>query len=109
MGAIPTADEIIWSHAVNIEVCTGNQIEDNRNRFSSHAVTIDSFKPVKKRMPTVVSTIHNVFANRLTSKDDSVYEGSEDDGDHGAGRALLNTFQENGGGGVAFVRLQKKK
>ena len=60
------------------------------------------------RMPTVVSTIHNVFANRLTSKDDSVYEGSEDDGGHGAGRALLNTFQENGRGGVAFVRLQKK-
>ena len=59
------------------------------------------------RMPTVVSTIHNVFANRLTSKDDSVYEGSEDGGGHGAGRALLNTFQENGGGGVAFVRLQK--
>ena len=102
MGAIPTADEIISSDAVNTEVCTGNQIEDNGNRFSSHAVTVDSFKAVRKslidvmRLPTVASASHNVFAYRFTSKDGSVHEGSEDDGEHGAGRALLNTFQENG-------------
>ena len=31
MGAIPTADEIISSDALNTDVCTGNQIEHNGN------------------------------------------------------------------------------
>ena len=102
MGAIPTADELISSDAVNTEVCTGNQIEDNSNRFSTHAVTVVSFRAVRKslidimRLPTVASASHNVFGYRFPSKDGSLHEGSEDDGEHSAGRALLNSFQENG-------------
>ena len=38
------------SDAVNTEVCTGNQIEENCNLFSSDDVTIDSFKVVRKSL-----------------------------------------------------------
>ena len=48
------------------------------------------------RMPTVASASHNGFAYRFTSRNGFVHEGSEDDGENGAGRALLNEFQENG-------------
>ena len=90
MGTIPTADEIILSDAVNTEVCTGNQIEDNGNRISSHAVTVDSFKAVRKslidvmRLPTFASASHNVYAIRFTSMNGSVHEGSEEVSEEGS-------------------------
>lgn len=43
----------------------------------------------------MVSASHNVLAYRFTGKDGTLHEGSDDDGEHGAGRALLNTFDEN--------------
>lgn len=83
---------------INIEVCTGIQIEDNGNKFSSHIVTVESH-----RLPMVASASHNVFAYCFTSKDCSVHEGSENAVEHDAGRALQKTFQENGAQNTLMV------
>lgn len=98
----PTAEEVISGDSVNIPVCSGNQVEDNGNQFSSHAITVDTYRKVREsvieilRLPNVVSASHNVLVYRFTSKDGTIHEGSDDDGEYGAGRALLSTFDENG-------------
>eukprot|EP00105_Crassostrea_gigas_P021833 XP_011441123.1 PREDICTED: protein IMPACT homolog [Crassostrea gigas] len=98
----PTAEEVISGKSVNIPVCSGNQVEDNGNRFSSHAITVESYRKVREsvieilRLPNVVSASHNVLAYRFASKDGTIHEGSDNDGEYGAGRALLSTFDENG-------------
>lgn len=50
-------------------------------------------------VPTVSSASHNVFVYRFKSNDRTNHEGAEDDGEHGAGRALLrsltNTTDQN--------------
>uniref|UniRef100_K1Q9T4 Uncharacterized protein n=1 Tax=Magallana gigas TaxID=29159 RepID=K1Q9T4_MAGGI len=65
-------------------------MEDNGNRFASHATTVDSFKKVREslveimRIPTISSASHNVIANCFVSKDGIQHEESDDDGEHGA-------------------------
>lgn len=44
---------------------------------------------------TISSASHNIFAYRFTSPDGSTYEGSDDDGEFGAGRELLKTLIDN--------------
>uniref|UniRef100_K1QI45 IMPACT-like protein n=1 Tax=Magallana gigas TaxID=29159 RepID=K1QI45_MAGGI len=99
---IGTGEEVIAGDSVNIPVCSDNQVEDNGNRFSSHAITVDSYRKVREsvieilRLPNVVSASHNVIAYRFTSKDGTIHDGSDDGGEYGAGRALLSTFDEHG-------------
>ncbi|XP_065943272.1 uncharacterized protein [Magallana gigas] len=87
---------------MKLSVSAGNHMEDNGNRFASHATTVDSFKKVRKslveimRIPTISSASHNMIAYRFVSKDGIQHEGSDDDGEHGAGRALLRTMCDNG-------------
>lgn len=91
MGTRPTADEVVSGDTVKLSVSACNQIEDNGNRFTSHATTVDSFKKVREslveimRIPTISSASHNVIAYRFVSKDGIQHKGSDDDGEHGAG------------------------
>lgn len=101
LGSRPTADEIITEDEVNITVNPGKSVEDNGNRFIGHAVSVESFKQVRKsivevmRINTISSASHNIYAYRFTSPDGSTHEGSDDDGEFGAGRALLKTLIDN--------------
>lgn len=101
LGSRPTADEIITDDEVNITVNPGKSVEDNGNRFIGHAVSVESFKQVRKsivevmRINTISSASHNIYAYRFTSPDGSTHEGSDDDGEFGAGRALLKTLIDN--------------
>ncbi|XP_062588958.1 uncharacterized protein LOC134250618, partial [Saccostrea cucullata] len=96
VGPLPTADEVIRNDVVNTAVSTGKSIEDNGNRFIAHATQVDSYKQIKKslvdimRVETVPSASHNIYAYRFSRSDGVVHEGSNDDGEHGAGRLLLN-------------------
>ena len=62
---------------------------------------MDSFKTVRKslleimRLDSIPSASHNVYAYRFTSTDGTTHKGSDDDGEHGAGRSLLNTLRDN--------------
>lgn len=47
------------------------------------------------RINTISSASHNIYAYRFTSPDGSTHEGSDDDGEFGAGRALLKTLIDN--------------
>ena len=47
------------------------------------------------RTDTVASASHNIYAYRFTSQDGSIHEGSDDDGEHGAGRSLLKAMADN--------------
>ncbi|XP_062588471.1 protein IMPACT homolog [Saccostrea cucullata] len=101
VGSLPTADEVISSDAVKITVNPGKSIEDNGNRFMAHSTQVDSYKQIKRslveimRIETVPSASHNVYAYRFTSSDGIIHEGSNDDGEHGAGRLLLKMLAEN--------------
>ncbi|XP_062569456.1 uncharacterized protein LOC134231515 [Saccostrea cucullata] len=101
VGPLPTADEVITDDVVNTAVSTGKSIEDNGNRFIAHATQVDSYKQIKKslvdimRVETVPSASHNIYAYRFSSSDGVVHEGSNDDGEHGAGRLLLKTLADN--------------
>lgn len=48
------------------------------------------------RLPTISSASHNVYAYRFAGSDGTVHDGSEDDGEHGAGRTLLSAMNDNG-------------
>ncbi|XP_062606209.1 uncharacterized protein LOC134268022 [Saccostrea cucullata] len=101
VGSLPTADEVISSDVVKITVNPGKSIEDNGNRFMAHSTQVDSYKQIKRslveimRIETVPSASHNVYAYRFTSSDGIIHEGSNDDGEHGAGRLLLKMLAEN--------------
>ncbi|XP_061179339.1 uncharacterized protein LOC133187963 [Saccostrea echinata] len=101
VGSLPTADEVITSDAVKITVNPGKSIEDNGNRFMAHSTQVNSYKQIKRslveimRIETVPSASHNVYAYRFTSSDGIIHEGSNDDGEHGAGRLLLKLLAEN--------------
>lgn len=101
-GTRPTAEEVISGDQVRITVNKGKHIEDNQNRFESHATAVNSYKQVKEslieilRLPTISSASHNVYAYRFAGSDGMVHEGSEDDGEHGAGRTLLSAMNDNG-------------
>lgn len=101
-GTRPTAEEVISGDQVKITVNKGKHIEDNQNRFESHATAVNSYKQVKEslieilRLPTISSASHNVYAYRFAGSDGMVHEGSEDDGEHGAGRTLLSAMNDNG-------------
>uniref|UniRef100_K1Q8I3 Impact N-terminal domain-containing protein n=1 Tax=Magallana gigas TaxID=29159 RepID=K1Q8I3_MAGGI len=96
MGTRPTADEVISGDTMKLSVSAGDQMEDNGNRFASHAPTVDSFKKVREslveilRIPTISSASHNVIAYRFVSF--LQHEGSDDDGEHVAGRAMQRTI-----------------
>lgn len=51
-----------WNHFkrhsqyINTEACSGIQVEDNGNQFSSHVVTVDSFRVVRKSLIRLVTT-----------------------------------------------------
>ena len=101
LGQRLTADEVISGDEIKTTVSSGKQIEDNGNRFTAHATTAESFKQVRgalidiMRVSTVSSASHNVYAYRFISSDGTVHEGSDDDGEHGAGRALLNSLKDS--------------
>lgn len=101
VGPLPTADEVISNEPVKMSISIGNTIEDNGNRFASYASTADSFRQVRMslinimRQQCVSSASHNIYAYRFKSSDGTTHEGSEDDGEVGAGRALLRTLTEN--------------
>ncbi|XP_061185252.1 protein IMPACT homolog [Saccostrea echinata] len=101
VGSLPTADEVITSDAVKITVNPGKSIEDKGNLFMAHSTQVDSYKQIKRSLEeimhveTVPSASHNVYAYRFTSSDGKIHEGSNDDGQHGAGRLLLKLLAEN--------------
>ena len=101
VGSLPTADEVITSDTVNIDVGVGKAIEDNGNRFVGHSAHVDSYKQIKRslveimRIDTLPSASHNIYAYRFTSNDGTQHEGSNDDGEHGAGRSLLKSLADN--------------
>ena len=96
VGSRPTAEEIITTDEVKTAVHSGKSIE-----FIGHSVPADSFKQVRRSMvdimrtDTVASASHNIYAYRFTSQDGSIHEGSDDDGEHGAGRSLLKAMTDN--------------
>ncbi|XP_056014725.1 protein IMPACT-B-like [Ostrea edulis] len=81
------------------EIHQGKQIEDNENRFTSRTTKVSSVKQVNQslrdifRIPKVLSATHNIYAYIFTNADGVVHEGSDDDGEHGAGRALLQELK----------------
>lgn len=87
---------------MKLSVSAGNHIEDNGNRFTTHATTVDLFKKVREslveimRIRIISSASHNVISYRFVSKDKIQNEGSDDNGEYGAGRALLRTMCDNG-------------
>lgn len=101
LGSRPTAEDIITDDEVSITVNQGKSIEDNGNRFIGHAVPVESLKQVRRsivevmRINNITSASHNIYAYRFTSPDGSTHEGSDDDGEFGAGRALLKTLSDN--------------
>ncbi|XP_048727016.2 protein IMPACT-B-like [Ostrea edulis] len=82
------------------EIHQGKQIEDNGNRFTSHATKVSSVKQVNQvlrdifRISKVSSATHNIYAYIFTNEDGVMHEGSDDDGEHGAGRALLQKLKD---------------
>lgn len=101
LGQRPSADEVISGEEIKSPISAGKQIEDNGNRFTAHATPTESLKQVRgalidiMRVPTVSSASHNVFAYRFKSNDGTIHEGADDDGEHGAGRALLRSLVDN--------------
>eukprot|EP00105_Crassostrea_gigas_P019444 XP_011437934.1 PREDICTED: protein IMPACT homolog [Crassostrea gigas] len=101
-GTRPTGEEVILGNQVKIPVNKGKQIEDNQNRFESHATAVNSYKEAKKslieipRLQTISSASHNVYAYWFAGSDGMVHDGSEDDGEHGAERTLLSAMNDNG-------------
>ena len=101
--ARPKACDILenFNDKSQTEIYQGKQIEDNGNRFSSHACSVSSVKQVNQglreilRMPKVSSATHNVYAYIFTNADGVIHEGSDDDGEHGAGRALLQELKDH--------------
>lgn len=47
------------------------------------------------RSDSISSASHNIFAFRFTGSDGTTHDGSEDDGEHGAGRLLLKALIDN--------------
>jgi putative IMPACT (imprinted ancient) family translation regulator len=101
VGSRPKADEVITSDQVKVSITSGKSIEDNGNRFLAHSTPVDSFKTARKsileimRLDSTPSASHNIYAYRFTSTDGATDKGSDDDGEHGAGRSLLNTLRDN--------------
>lgn len=101
LGPRPTADEVITGEEVKTVFSTGNCVEDNGNRFTGHATSAVSYKQVRRslvevmRLDGVPSATHNVYAYRFEGQDGAINEGSNDDGEHGAGRQLLRTLVDN--------------
>lgn len=101
IGSRPTAEEIINGEEVKIAITAGKTTEDNGNRFAAHAVPVDSYKQVRRslvevmRSDSISSASHNIFAFRFTGSDGTTHDGSEDDGEHGAGRLLLKALIDN--------------
>lgn len=99
-GTRPTAEEVISGYQVKITVNKGKHIEDNQNRFESHATPVNSYKQVNEslieilRLPTISSASH-VYAYRFAGNDGTVHEGFDDDGEQGAGRTLRHERQWN--------------
>ncbi|XP_048743265.2 protein IMPACT homolog [Ostrea edulis] len=93
-------DEVITPYEVNVSISSGKSIKDNRNRFLAHSTSVDSFKSVRKsllevmRLDSIPSASHNIYAYRFTSND-GITRWSDDDGEHGTGRALLVTQKYN--------------
>ena len=91
------------------EIHQGKQIEDNGNRFSSHATKVSSVKQVNQalrdifKIPKVSSATHNVYAYIFTNAEGVVHEGSDDDVEHDAGRALLQEMKEQNVSNCAVV------
>lgn len=101
LGSRPTADEIITDDGVNTTVNPCKYVEDNRNRFFGHALSVESFKQVRKSIVevmcsnTISSASHIIYAYRVTNPDGSTHEGSDGDGKFGAGQVLLKTLIDN--------------
>ena len=101
LGPRPTADEVISGEEVKTVFSAGNSVEDNGNRFTGHATDATSYKQVRRslvevmRLEGVPSATHNVYAYRFEGQDGAIHEGSNDDGEHGAGRQLLRTLVDN--------------
>lgn len=47
------------------------------------------------RVPTVSSASYTVFVYRFKSNDGIIHDGGNDDGEHGAGGALLRSLIDN--------------
>ncbi|XP_061178529.1 protein IMPACT homolog [Saccostrea echinata] len=101
IGSRPMADEIISGEEVKIAISTGKTTEDNGNRFAAHSTPVDSYKQVRRSLVEVMRTentasaSHNIYAFRFSTSDGTAHEGSEDDGEHGAGRMLLKALADN--------------
>ena len=100
-GGRPQAAEILVPDEDTKDFACGDIVEDNGNRFEARAVEINTHRDVKKsvtnllRLPNVSSATHNVYAYRFVNQDGVVQEGSEDDDEYGAGRALLRMLRDN--------------
>lgn len=92
---------MITNEPVKMSISTGNTIEDKGNHFASYSSSADSLRQVRMsiinimRQQGVSSASQNIYAYRFKSSDGIIHEGSEDDGEVGAGRALLRTLAEN--------------
>lgn len=99
----PSADELLDASSDKIEtkVFEGKHTDDKGNRFSSYAAEVGSVKKVNQalkkilRLPRVSSTTHNLYAYIFTNSEGVTHEGSDDDGEHGGGRALLREMKDN--------------
>ena len=97
LGSRPTADEIIKGDEVKTVISTGKSVEDN----AGHATTAVSYKQIRKsivevmRKEGVPSATHNVYAYRFQGQDGTIHEGSDDDGEYGAGRHLLKSLTDH--------------
>ena len=85
----------------NFYFSTGKSVEDNGNRFIGHATTAVFYKQIRKtivevmRKEGVPSATHNVYTYRFQGQDGTIHEGSDDDGEYGAGRHLLKSLTDH--------------
>nr|XP_034322644.1 protein IMPACT homolog [Crassostrea gigas] len=73
---------------------SGNIYRDKLGQRLS-ADEVISGEEIKSPISAVSSASHNVFAYRFKSNDGTIHEGADDDGEHGAGRALLRSLVDN--------------
>ena len=81
-------------------IITGKAIEDRASVFQGHVAKIASIRDTEaviakiRVMRKIHRAKHNVSAYRITRPNGEVVEGSDDDGEAGAGIVLLNLLQK---------------
>ena len=106
----PSTDEILniskeeKFEMQNIFLHTGNTISELGSSFTATASTVENVRDVRQMykkilmQPSCASAAHNILAYRYgdsTNNRENIQEGFIDDGEHGAGAAVLRCLKLN--------------